>query len=95
MEVFDYANKYVVCFRFLLECLRWGPTSLQTVKLSISEIYTVCTQLGAENKNLKHTIYFVYTIHLFALSTSLYFSSYCIFLSPVFPNTTDMPKLLQ
>ena len=40
----------------MLECLRWGPTSLQTVKRNISGVYTVCTQLGAGNINLKYTL---------------------------------------
>ena len=39
----------------MLECLRWGPTSLQTVKMNECEFYTVCTQLGAGNIKLKHT----------------------------------------
>ena len=40
----------------MLECLRWGPTSLQTVKMNECEFYTVCTQLGAGNIKLKHTV---------------------------------------
>ena len=31
------------CFDFMFECSRWGPTSLQTVKMNEREFYTVCT----------------------------------------------------
>ena len=37
--------------KLLFECLRWGPTSLQTVKLNEYEVFTVCTMFGAENKS--------------------------------------------
>ena len=50
---FSRSNVY---FKFMLECLRWGPTSLQTVKQHFSGVYTVCTMLGAENINLKYTL---------------------------------------
>ena len=47
----------IIYFLFLLECLRWGPTSLQTVMQSFSFLaFTVCTMLGAENKNKKYII---------------------------------------
>ena len=42
-----------VIFNFMLECLRWGPTSLQTVKMSECEFYTVCTQLGGRKHKIK------------------------------------------
>ena len=40
----------------MLECLRWGPTSLQTVKRHFSKVFTVCTQLGAGNIKFKYTL---------------------------------------
>ena len=40
----------------MLECLRWGPTSLQTVKRNVGEVFTVCTMLGAGNIKFKHTM---------------------------------------
>ena len=39
-----------------MECLRWGPTSLQTVKRNVSEVCTVCTMLGAGNKKKKNIL---------------------------------------
>ena len=36
----------------MFECLRWGPTSLQTVKLNEYEVFTVCTM----PKGRKHKI---------------------------------------
>ena len=43
-------------FLFILESLRWGPTSLQTVKRNVSGVYTVCTMLGAGNIKLKYAL---------------------------------------
>ena len=45
-----------IYFFFWSECLRWGPTSLQTVKRNISGVYTVCTMLGAEDQNKKYIL---------------------------------------
>ena len=44
-------------FLFILESLRWGPTSLQTVKRNVSSVYTVCTLLGGENINKKYILF--------------------------------------
>ena len=60
--IFSYYSQLVlkccsnVYFYFMFECSRWGPTSLQTVKMNECEFYTVCTQLGAGNIKLKHTL---------------------------------------
>ena len=49
-----YSNS--IYFFFWSECLRWGPTSLQTVKRNVSGVYTVCTMLGAEDQNKKYIL---------------------------------------
>ena len=45
-------NLYI--FYFWSECLRWGPTSLQTVKLNVGEVLQFVRCWGPKTKNKKH-----------------------------------------
>ena len=42
--------------QFLFECLRWGPTSLQTVKQHVSGVLQFVRSWGPKIKILKHTL---------------------------------------
>ena len=53
LEIISFSSTFIYFF-FWSKCLRWGPTSLQTVKMNVCEVFTVCTQLGAGDQNRKY-----------------------------------------